>query len=100
MTTMDFITALFCQVDNQMAGLPKHPDARLWSSEVVTLGLLHARKGVGNRGFSRWLTRDYRVLFPHLTLAPSHSAPRDGRLLLCQCRPTLPPSDFHSEYPV
>jgi hypothetical protein len=33
---------------------------------VVTLGLLHALKGVGNRPFYRWLTRDYRALFPHL----------------------------------
>jgi hypothetical protein len=33
---------------------------------VVTLGLLHALKGVGNRPFSRWLTRDYRALFPQL----------------------------------
>jgi hypothetical protein len=30
------------------------------------LGLLHARKGVGNRAFHRWLTRDYRALFPHV----------------------------------
>src|SRR5207302_9747604 len=66
MTTMDFITALFCQVDDQMVGIPKHPDARLWPSEVVTLGLLHALKGGGNRAFYRWLTRDYRTLFPRL----------------------------------
>ena len=48
-TTIEFITALFCQVDDQLAGLPKHPEAHLWPSEVVTLGLLHALKGVGNR---------------------------------------------------
>jgi hypothetical protein len=66
MTTIDFITALFCQVDDHLSGLPKHPEARLWPSEVVTLGLLHALKGVGNRAFSRWLTRDYRALFPQL----------------------------------
>ena len=65
-TTIEFITALFCQVDDQLAGLPKHPEAHLWPSEVVTLGLLHALKGVGNRPFYRWLTRDYRPLFPHL----------------------------------
>jgi hypothetical protein len=65
-TTIDFITALFCQVDDHLSGLPKHPDARLWPSEVVTLGLLHALKGVGNRAFYRWLTRDYRTLFPRL----------------------------------
>ena len=33
---------------------------------LVTLGLLHALKGVGNRAFYRWLTRDYRPLFPRL----------------------------------
>src|SRR5262244_2922239 len=65
-TTIDFITALFCQIDDQLSGLPKHPEAHLWPSEVVTLGLLHALKGVGNRPFYRWLTRDYRALFPHL----------------------------------
>jgi len=66
MTTLEFITALFCQVDDQMPGIPKHPHATLWPSEVVTLGLLHALKGVGNRAFYRWLTRDYRALFPQL----------------------------------
>src|SRR5712691_4533566 len=25
-TTIEFITALFCQVDDQLAGLPKHPE--------------------------------------------------------------------------
>src|SRR6266581_5798373 len=65
-TTIEFITALFCQVDDHLAGLPKHPEAHLWPSEVVTLGLLHALKGVGNRPFYRWLTRDYRPLFPRL----------------------------------
>src|SRR5947208_2429634 len=65
-TTTEFITALFCQVDDQLAGLPKHPEAHLWPSEVVTLGLLHALKGGGNRAFYRWLTRDYCALFPRL----------------------------------
>ena len=64
--TVDFITALFYEVDEQMGAIPKHPEAHLWPSEVVTLGLLHALKGVGNRAFYRWLTRDYRPLFPRL----------------------------------
>jgi len=66
MTTLDFITALFYEVDEQLRTMPKHPEAHLWPSEVVTLGLLHALKGVGNRALYRWLTRDYRVLFPRL----------------------------------
>ena len=32
----------------------------------VALGLLHALKGGGNRAFYRWVTRDYRALFPQL----------------------------------
>ncbi len=66
MATLDFITALFCQVDDHLPAIPKHPEAHLWPSEIVTLGLLHALKGVGNRAFYRWLTRDYRALFPRL----------------------------------
>ena len=46
--------------------MPKHLEAHLWPSEVVTLRLLHALKDVGNRAFYRWLTRDYRTLFPRL----------------------------------
>src|SRR5262245_6276526 len=66
MTTSAFITALFYHVYEPLRTVPKHPEARLWPSEVVTLGLLHALKGVGNRPFYRWLTRDYRGLFPRL----------------------------------
>jgi hypothetical protein len=66
MITVEFITALFYEVDEQMGAIPKHPEAHLWPSEVGTLGLLHALKGVGNRPFYRWLTRDYRPLFPLL----------------------------------
>ena len=64
MMTIEFITALFYEVDEQLRALPKHPEARLWPSEVVTLGLLHALKGGGNRAFYRWLTRDYRPRSP------------------------------------
>jgi hypothetical protein len=60
------IIALFYHVDEQLHDLPKHPEAHLWPSEVVTLGLLHALKGVGNRAFHRWLRRDDRALFPRL----------------------------------
>jgi hypothetical protein len=56
MITVEFITALFYEVDEQLRAIPKHPEARLWPSEVVTLGLLHALKGGGNRPFYRWLT--------------------------------------------
>ena len=38
MTTVDLITALFYEVDEQLRTIPKRPEARLWPSEVVTLG--------------------------------------------------------------
>ena len=66
MTTVELITALFYEVDEQIGAIPKHPEAHLWPSEVVTLGLLHALKGGGNRACYRWLSRDYRALFPRL----------------------------------
>ena len=68
MATLDFITALFCQVDDHLPAIPKHPEAHLWPSEIVTLGLLHALKGVGNRAFYRWLTRE---VAPQLTVVPA-----------------------------
>ena len=66
MMTVEFITALFYEVDEQIGAIPKHSEAHLWPSEVVTLGLLHALKGGGNRAFYRWLTCDYRPLFPRV----------------------------------
>lgn len=66
MTTVDFITELFCQVDDQIGYLPKHRQAHLYPSEVVTLALLYALTGKGNRAFWRWLTKDYVPLFPNL----------------------------------
>jgi hypothetical protein len=51
MMTVEFITALFYEVDKQLCAIPTHPEAHLWPSEVVTLGLLHALKGGGNRPF-------------------------------------------------
>lgn len=65
MTTIDFITELFCRVDDKV-GDNKHSQAKLYPSEVVTLALLYALKGTGQRAFWRWLTRDYRPLFHQL----------------------------------
>src|SRR5262245_47204028 len=66
MTTQDFVLTLFCHIDDPMAGVPKRPDAKLYPSEVVTLALLFAIKGVGTRAFDRWLRRDYQAWFPHV----------------------------------
>jgi hypothetical protein len=49
-----------------MQDVPKHPQASLWPSEIVTLGVLFALKGVGTRGFYRGVSRDWRDLFPAL----------------------------------
>ncbi len=66
MTTKDFIIELFCRVDDKMTHIKKQSQASLHPSEIVTLGVLLAIKGVGCRAFYRWLVRDYRPLFPHL----------------------------------
>ena len=63
---MALITTLFSEVDEQMGAIPTHPEAHLWPSEVVTLGLLHALIGVGNWACYRRLTRDSRALFLRL----------------------------------
>jgi hypothetical protein len=66
MTPQDFIIALFYAVDQEMLEVPKHPEATLSPSEVVTLALLFAIKGGGTRAFYRWLTRDYLPVFPQV----------------------------------
>jgi hypothetical protein len=65
-TTEYFIIDLFCRVDDAMPAAKKHTQANLYPSEVVTLALLFALKGVGNRAFYRWVKRDYTPLFPKL----------------------------------
>jgi hypothetical protein len=66
MSTEDFIIDLFIRVDSVMGDQPKHSDAHLYPSELVTLGLLFALKGVGPRAFYRWLSNNYRHWFPQL----------------------------------
>jgi hypothetical protein len=66
MTDHDFIIELFCRVDDQMQEVVKHPLAHLYPSEIVTLGLVFALKGVGCRAFYRWMARNLRGLFPGL----------------------------------
>ena len=66
MSTDDFIIGLFIRVDSILADVPKHPDAHLYPSEVVTVGLLFALKGGRQRPFYRWLWKNYRAWFPKL----------------------------------
>ncbi|MGH2482170.1 MAG: transposase [Ktedonobacteraceae bacterium] len=49
-----------------MHDLPKHSQAKLYPSEVVTIGILYAVKGGHFRAFYRWIRRDYSDLFPGL----------------------------------
>ncbi len=51
MTTQGFIIELFCRVDDAMTSVSKHNQAGLYPSELVTLGVLFALKGVGCRAF-------------------------------------------------
>ncbi len=66
MTTEEFIITLFCEVDDRMGDMPKHPQALLWPSELVTIGLLFALKGGYFRAFYRWIERDFAKLFGEL----------------------------------
>lgn len=69
MSTVDFITELYCRIAERLSQADKehkHRQAKLYPSEVVTLAVLYSLKGNGQRAFWRWLTRDYCCLFPHL----------------------------------
>ena len=66
MTTEDIIIHLFCLVDDGMGKAARHPQAKLYPSAVVTIGLLFALKGGYFRAFYRWLKRDYEALFVRL----------------------------------
>ena len=63
MTTELIIILIFCYVDDQMRMMVKPPQARLYPSELVTIGILLALKGGPFRPFYRWLKRDYDALF-------------------------------------
>lgn len=66
MTTEEFIISLFCEIDDQMPKMSKHSQAKLYPSELVTIGVLFALKGGYFRAFYRWLKRDYEGLFAGL----------------------------------
>lgn len=62
----EIIIRVFAIVDDTMADVKKPEDARLYPSEVVTIGLLFALKGGKFRAFYRWLRANYGALFPKL----------------------------------
>jgi hypothetical protein len=63
MTTEMIIIQIFCYVDDQMQKIAKHLQAKLYPSELVTVGILFALKGGRFRAFYRWLKRDWDGLF-------------------------------------
>jgi hypothetical protein len=65
-TQEHFIIELFCRVDDMLPNEPKHFQAKLSSSELITLGLLFALKGVSQHAFYRWLKQNWSELFPNL----------------------------------
>ena len=66
MNIADFITELYCQIDDALPPMAPHPQARLSLSELVTIGVLHAIKNVKQRPFYHWLKDNYGHLFPKL----------------------------------
>jgi hypothetical protein len=62
----DFIIALFCRIDDRMREVPAAREAQMSPSELVTIAMLLALKGRGPRAFYRWLSNNYRYLFPRL----------------------------------
>ena len=66
MAIVDIITELFCKVDDAMKDVPHRSRQSLSPSELVPIGLLFAIKGVGGRYFYRWLSSNYRDIFPNL----------------------------------
>ena len=49
-----------------MADVPQHSQQALCPSELVTIGLLYAIKGVSCRAFYHWLSANYRDIFPRM----------------------------------
>lgn len=66
MTAIDFITSLFCRVDEEVGHFPQPSQGKLHPSEIVTLAMLNSLKGVGQRAFYRWLVANHADMFPQL----------------------------------
>ena len=66
MNITDFITELFCQIDDALPDMARHSQAILSLSELVTIGVLQAMKNVSQRAFYHWLRDNYSHLFPNL----------------------------------
>jgi hypothetical protein len=80
MTTEDIFIRIFCAVDDQAGGVSEVPQAKLYPSEVVTIGVCSRSKADTFGLFYRWLKRDYDALFGGL---PDRAAV-SRNLLKCQ----------------
>ena len=68
MTTDDIILHIFYPVATCLPALPRHSQAKLYPSELVTIGILFALKGGYFLAFYRCLKRDYGDWFGDGTL--------------------------------
>ncbi len=68
MTTDDIILHIFWFVAKDLPNIPKHSQAKLYPSELLTIGILFSLKGGHFRAFYRWLKRDYGNWFGDGTL--------------------------------
>jgi hypothetical protein len=66
MPTDEILIRLFLIVDERLGNIKKRPDAKLYASEIVTLGLLFSLKGGRYRAFYRWLAANFGQWFPKL----------------------------------
>lgn len=73
MTTEGLIIELFCRINDPMRAVARHSQAVLYPSELVTIGVLFALKGVGGRAFYLWLSRDMIIGFRCSSNAPDCS---------------------------
>jgi hypothetical protein len=64
----EIIIRLFCMVEDTLGPVKgaKRSDAKLYLSEILTIGMLSALKGIKFRPFYRWLKENYREFFPNL----------------------------------
>ena len=80
MTTVDFITALFYEVDEQLRAIPKRPEAHLWPSEVDHLGAAAGAQRQECNGADYYRLADARL--SRACFPGSPSGPRLFRLFM------------------
>lgn len=59
---------IFHLVATSLPAIPRHSQAKLYPSELVTIGILFALKGGHFRAFYHWLEQDYGDWFGDGTL--------------------------------